>query len=229
MRRGVFWLCVGALALPSWALGQALPPDVRADHWAASAVTSVLTNKVMRLTDGKQFHGDAKVTRTEAIIAIANLARLLEAQQWKTKPSNALVKRAEVLVDQTDWKSQPVTRFAFAKVIARSGDYFTNAMKRGAPNSKDRAKSVAIPARGSLKVPTSHPAYASLSYLISKNALWSNSPLLLPDDKPVAPKEVSTALAQMLAGMNNIVTDLGKEPDGSTPDPPSIKRRKSQP
>ncbi len=214
-----------ALFVTSRGIAQSLPSDVRTNHWASSAISSVLTNKVMRLPDGKQFRGDAKVTRTEAIIAIANLAHALEAQQWKTKPSIGLAKRADILADQMDWKTQPVTRFALARILARAGDYFMNGVRRGAQNSKDRGKSVKLPPRANVKLPSTHPAFASLTYLASKNGLWNNSPLLTPDEKSVTGQEVSKALAQMLLGLNDAVTDMGKEPDGSTPDRPIQKKK----
>src|SRR5947207_1419049 len=76
MRRNGFQalLTLCALALPTLASAQALPSDVGSNHWAASAVQTVLKNSVMSISSDKAFHGEAKVTHKEAVVALAKLA-----------------------------------------------------------------------------------------------------------------------------------------------------------
>ncbi len=105
-----------------------------------------------------------------------------------------------------------------ARILARSGDYYNNGVRRVAPNSPDRGKSTTVPQRTTVTLNSTHPAYNSVTYLAKLHLIWPSSPLLTPDNKPVTGAEVSTALSQMLVGMNNLHTDMGKELDGSTPD-----------
>ena len=202
---------------PSLAQSQGLPADVRPNHWAVPSVKSALQNRLLAL-DGKAFRGEAKATRTEAIVAIANLVRALDTKTWVKSSSVALPASAEAVADQGAWQKQPVTRYALARILARAGDYFANGIQRLPANAKKLAKSTSVPEKATLTLPKTHPAYASLSYLVSKRAVWTSSPLLNPDNKPVTAVEVAKALAQAIVGLNDAVTELGHEEDGSTPD-----------
>jgi hypothetical protein len=217
MKNWILWstfaLLCGAVSLQA----QTLPSDVRANHWAAPAIKSVLSNRVM-FVEAKQFRGEAKVTRTEAIVFIANLARALETQRWRGAKSVPIPAKAEALADQSDWRTQPVTRYAMARILARAGDYYNNGVRRAAQNSPDRGKSTTIPQRTTVTLNSTHPAFNSVTYLAKLHLIWPSSPLLNPDNKPVTGAEVAVALSQMLVGLNNLHTDTGKELDGSTPD-----------
>lgn len=210
---------IGVLSLSSLrGFAQGLPADVRPNHWAADSVRIALQSKVLAVSKDKAFHGEAKVTKTEAVIAIASLARLLEANQWKAKPSQAIPAKADKLAEQTEWRSQPLTRYAFARLLTRSADLFTNGVQRASAASKDRGKSVKIPPKPALKLASAHPAYASVLYLATHRMLYSDSPFLAPDDKPVQASEAAKGLAQVLMGLVDANTDMGKDADGNTID-----------
>lgn len=212
-------LLIGTLALcPYKGFAQALPSDVRPSHWAAEYVRVTLQTKVLALSSDKAFHGEAKISKTEAVIAIANLAHLLEANQWKTRKSLALAPTADKLVDQSEWRTQPLTRFAFARLLVKGADLFTNGVQRANPTSKDREKSVKIPPKPAVKLPPTHPAYKAVSYLVSHKMLYSDSPFLNTDDSPVKASEAATGLAQILIGLIDKNTDMGKDAEGSTID-----------
>ncbi len=197
---------------------QGLPSDVRPSHWAAEYVRATLQTKVLAVSSDKAFHGEAKVTKTEAIIAIANLAHLLEANQWKARKSVALPPQADKLVEGAEWRTQPLTRYAFARLLVKSADFFTNGVQRANPASKDRGKSIKIPAKPTIKLAQKHPAYPSVAYLASRRMLYNDSPFLNPDDKPVQASEAATGLAQVLIGLIDSNTDMGKDANGDTID-----------
>jgi hypothetical protein len=202
----------------SVASAQTLPSDVRSRHWAAPYVQQALKNGVLAPNEDHNFHGEAKVTRTQAVIALAKLARALESGQWQARPSVALPDKVTRTLEQGDWKQKPVTRYVLAAILARFGDYIKNGLPRPKPGSKDLGKSEALPPRATVTLARTHPAYESLSYLAGNRMLWPNSPLLKPDDKPVPGRDLSTALAQLAVGLSDRMTELGLEPDGSTPD-----------
>src|SRR5437763_367594 len=86
-------LCLAAL--PAGASGgdtlrghaMPLPSDVQSGHWASAAVVAVLQNHVMDLPDGSHFRGESRVTRNQASIALAKLAREMTAGTWHASPS----------------------------------------------------------------------------------------------------------------------------------------------
>ncbi len=218
MRR-ISWIVSAGIALAlvaGAATAQKKATDVRPNHWATQAVQEVLDNGVMGFTDGTNFRGEAKVTRTQAVVALAKLARALEARQWKAQQSRALpTKTPEMQVVDT---TQSVTRYTLAVVLSRFGNYLLNGLPRPRPNGKDMAKSEVLPAPPRITVPATHPAYASLEYLTKKKMLWPGSPLLNPDNRPVQGVELSRALAEMTTGLTNLWTELGKDEKGETPD-----------
>jgi hypothetical protein len=228
MRRRSGILCVSlAMTLAaSAATAQKKATDIRPNHWATQAVQQVLDNSVMGFTDGTNFRGEAKVTRTQAVVALAKLARALEARQWRAQKSATLSEKTAPMqvVDTT----QPLTRYTFAVVLSRFGNYLLNGVPRPRPNSKDLSKSSVLPEVPRITLPATDPAYASLDYLAKKRMIWPGSPLLKPDNKPVQGTEVSRALAEIATGLTNLWTDLGKDENGETPDK-SFRNRPKKP
>ena len=195
-----------------------LPPDVRPGYWAASYVQEALDNGVMSVSDDKQFHGEAKVTRAQAIVAIAKLAQALEKGKWQTQPSRPVGGEVLKPLEHADWRTQKVTRYELAKTLASMGDYVANGLPRPAPDAKNLGKSMALPPKATLKITKTNPAYSSLVYLADANMIAADSPLLLADSKPLLGSELSRALAQMVIGLANRFTDLGLDEQGNTPD-----------
>ena len=207
-------------------LPSSLPPDIRPGHWAASYVQEALNNSLISLSDDKQFHGEAKVTHAQAVIALAKLARSLETGKWQAQPSRPVSSDALKPLEQGDWRTQKVTRYELAKALASMGDYVANGLPRPAADAKDLGKSSALPPKPTVKIAKSHPAYSSVAYLAGANMITSDSPLLLADSKPLLGSELSRALAQMVIGLANRFTELGLDEQGNTPDKSFHKPRK---
>ena len=195
-----------------------LPPDVRPGHWAAPFVQEALTNGVMTLTDGREFHGEARVTHAEAIGALARLARILEAGKWQTQPTRPVPETAVKPLLHGDWRGQRVTRYEMAKALANMGDYVANGLPRPDPHAKNLGKSEILPPRPPVKIAKSNSAYVDLVYLVNARMVTPNSPLLTADDKPILGAEMSRVLADVVIGLTDRATDLGQEADGSSPD-----------
>ena len=215
-------LLFSVYCLLSTRLAAAEPPrDVPRSHWAARAVAEVAQNGVLTLDQKGAFHGDVKVTRTQMAIGLARLAKKLEAGTWQASKSAALplpaqkTKRARA---RRDLSGVFLTRFEFASVLARAGDYAANGIRRAAPNSADAGKSVVLPAVSNSKLSQKSPAYDAVSYLASRRMLSADSPLLAPSDTPVTAAQLRIALSQMLIGLNDRLTDLGRDKDGGTID-----------
>jgi hypothetical protein len=202
-----------------------IPPDVRANHWAHAAVGQVLKNGVMTLPDGHAFHGEAKVTHTQAVISLARLAQALEAGKWKSSASVPLPNKAVVGPTSRGWRQQMVTRYMLASVLARFGNYVANGEQRPGPNDKAFGQSEAIPDKATVTVSSAHPAYASLVYLTKNRMVWPGSPLLKPDDRPLRGAELSRALNEMAAGLNDRLTDIGHDAEGNSIDVNSKPRK----
>lgn len=205
-----------------------LPPDVRPTSWAAPYVEETLNNQLLTLPDGKEFHGEAKVTHLHAVFALAKLAKMLEAHTWKAHASRPINDSVSKAVAVSDWRTQKVTRYEFAKVLACMGDYVTNGLPRPTADAKDLGKSGALPPKPKLTLEKSHPAYASLSYLIEANMIRSGSPLLLADNKPILGTELSRAVSDVVIGITNHATELGLDENGETPDATSVKKQKEK-
>jgi hypothetical protein len=198
-------LCAAVIALSAGCTAGApatsLPSDVPEKHWAAQAVATVTQSGVMTAPNGR-FDGNRRVSRNELIASLARLARVLERHAWpqqKTEP----VSQGKM---PADWKTAPVTRFRLAAVIARIAPMAQAGLPtRSAPKAFD---SEAIPKSPSLKgVPRTSPVYRDLEYLAKRRMVWSGSVLLKPGSQPVTGVQVSTALAQMIAGLNGSMTD----------------------
>lgn len=209
-----FGLCALALAAPVWG---APPKDVTASHWAAPAVEAALQNGILSLESGK-FNGDDKVTRAEAVVTLAKLARALETGKWKARGSVPIPSKVVKTLEKGNWQAQPVTRYALAMTVSRLADYVTNGIQRAKPGEKDVNKSIVLPPKPEIALPKTDPAYESLRYLVDKRMLWPKSPLLKPDSGTLTGAQWSVALAQMVTGLTNQLTDLNKEADGSTKD-----------
>jgi hypothetical protein len=210
-------LCLSGLSFGANAAG--LPPDVRSNHWAAHAVEEALTNGVLSPQSDGQFHGEARVTRGQAVIALSKLARAVEQGKWRASKSRPVPASVAPVLAKGAWKQRPVTRYMFAALLARFGDYLTNGITRAPANSRDTGKSEAFPPKPTIKLAASHPAYAALTYMAAEHMIWPGSPLLAADSQPVKGMEVSRGLAEMSAGLNDRLTELGHDAEGNTPDP----------
>lgn len=209
-------LCLAAL--PAGAAGRALPSDVPSGHWASAAVSEVLLNHVMDLPDGRHFRGESLVTRDQATIALAKLARELTAGSWHASPSLPVPHSVVQKLGTADWSNRPVTRYMLAAVLARSADYVMNGLPRPGPQDKDLAKSIALPDIPEVKVSRSNPAYSSLTYLANNHMAWPDSPLLHGGSQPIQGAELGHALAELIVGVNNRLTPLGHDENGGTID-----------
>jgi hypothetical protein len=196
-----------------------LPPDVRSNHWAATAVAETLENGVLSAQPDGQFHGEAWVTRGQAAIALARLAHALEQAKWHVAKSRPVPVTVVPTLEKGVWKQRPVTRYMFASLLARFGDYVTNGITRAPAGSKDTAKSEALPPKAAVKLAANNPAYASLTYLADRHMVWPDSPLLTADSQPLKGSEASRAIAEMVIGLNDRLTELGHDAEGNTLDP----------
>ena len=195
-----------------------LPPDVRPNHWAASYVQEALDNGVMGLPDGKEFHGEAKMTHSQTVIALAKLAQMLEAGTWKSSPSRPVPDSVLKPLEHGDWKTQRVTRYEMAKVLASMGDYVAHGLPRLGANAKNLGQSEIFPPKPKIALPKTHPAYTALAYLVDNSMVLPKSPLLAADDKPLLGGELSRAVADMAVGVTNRLTEVGKDENGDSPD-----------
>ncbi len=196
---------------------QTRPADIRAGHWAEKSVTQALDNRVLNLENGK-FRGDSKVTKTQAVIALAALAKSLEQGTWKRLNSATVSTKSDTMIERTAWEKQSVSRYTLAIVLSKFGNYFVNGVERAGKNGKDVAKSTAFPPKPNFVLAKSHPAYASLTYLAGKNMIRPGSALLKPDNTPFRANDLSIAISEMAFGLTNQVTELGLDENGGTPD-----------
>lgn len=216
----LFVMSVTARALAGPA--STLPSDIRPGHWAAKSVKQVLLNGVLTVQSDGKFHGDARVTHTQAVIALARLGHLLEQGQWKDTAASQPVPDSVINVfDRTDWKHQALRRYTCAAVLSRFADYFTNGVPRPKPDSKVGKSEVLEAVKVTLA--PSHPAYSAVAYLAQNRMIKPDSPLLKPDDNPITGKELSAALSSLAIGLNDRLTDLGKTPDPAPPDEGTAK------
>lgn len=222
MRR--FLLCC-VLGLGISGAASALPPDVRPGHWAAAAVDQALANGVMSLDSDHRFHGEARVTREQAVIALAKLAQTVEANRWQDPKSVPIPATVVSALKQGDWKQRPVTRYILASVLTRYGSYVSHGVNRAPTGSPDTGKSELVPPAPKIKISKNHAAYASLAYLAEHREIWPGSPLLSPSNQPVKGMELSRAVKELVIGLNNRLTALGLDASGSTPDASFHKKK----
>ena len=205
----LFAACAGASA------GAQLPTDVRAGHWAGASVQRALKAGLLRLQPDGRFHGEAKVTRLETAVALSTLGRALVEGTWKPiGRSRAVPDSVTQVWEKTNWKSEPVRRYAFAVILTRLGDYVANGLPRPAAGAKvglseALTKVDSVPAG---------PGHDALAYLAANRMIQPGSLLLKPNGDTVKGGELGKELTELTAGVVDRLTDLGKNADGSTPD-----------
>jgi hypothetical protein len=204
-------------AAPRSLTGQ-LPSDVRADHWAAGAVEQILKSGVMSVQDDHQFHGEAHVTHIQAVIALAAIAKKLEAGTWQVGVSKPVPEKVEKTLTQTAWQTKPVTRYELASALVRFGNYFTKAVARPKPDAKDLGKSEILAANVKVPVSPGSPAYAAFKFLSDGKMITPTSPLLKADNLPIKAGELSRGIAEAAVGVNDKLTEMGHDENGNTPD-----------
>lgn len=192
------WACTAQTQAP-------LPRDVPANHWAATAVRTVLDTGVMSAPNGV-FAGERRITRAELVAVLARFARLLEARKWPSESPKALPEKQS----KTTWKTRQVTRYEVAAVIARLGAF----AMAGLPSqpSKTPYDSEAIPPVPRYDRSKVLPAARSdLQYLTSRRLLWPRSPLLEAGRQPVTGQQLADAVAQVISGVVSRMTDEPEE------------------
>jgi hypothetical protein len=186
--------------------------DVPKTHWASSAVADVVSHGVMPVSGGK-FEGDRPVTRTELTVTLAKFARSLEKGAWP-KIDGKPVKSHEMGASDA---ARPVTRYELAALISR----IAGLIVKGLPSATGKTfnGSEALPDRPKITVPKADPAYESVAYLVKNRMAFGASVALRPGPAKVTPKETSDAIAIMIAGLNDRLTDelQNKEDPGSPP------------
>jgi len=192
-----------------------LPPDVRADSWAARPVSRTLKAGVLRVQQDGRFHGEARVSRSETAIALAALGRGLLQGTWSAPGKGKAVPDGVAAVwEKTDWKTAPVRRYTLAAVLERMADYVEVALKRPAP-SAPVGKSEAIPPVPASRMPAG-PSLEALKYLARYRMIQPDSPLLKPDGAPLTGAELSRAIAEFATGVNDRLTDVTDPADDDT-------------
>lgn len=205
-----------ALSASSVVSAQQLPSDVRPTHWAAPAVTRTVKAKILPLQTDGQFHGDAKMTHAEAVIALAALGRSLAEGTWTPAGRSRPVPDSVASIwEKTNWKTEPVRRYTFAVITARFGDYVANALKRPAEGA-NVGKSEVLPTV-TPKVAPSNPAYDAMKYLADNHMIKPGSPLLKADAAPLLGGELSRALAELATGTTDKFVEPVKDTDNPTP------------
>ena len=203
-------------------LAQALPADVRPNQWAATSVAAILKNGVLSVQSDKLFHGDAKATSSEAVIALAKMARKIESGEWKPGSGKPVSNKVLSIWEKTDWKTQPLRRYALAAVLNRFGDYIV----KGLPKLKSGAKRLGASEtleQAPIDLAKTDPAYASLLYLAKNRMISPKSALLKPDGSPVSGATMSIALRDLAIGLTDRMTEASSEEDGAAPLKPSGK------
>ena len=199
-------------------MAQALPADVRSNQWAATSVAAILKNGVLSVQSDKLFHGDAKATSSEAVIALAKMARKIESGEWKTVSGKPVSSKVLSVWEKTDWKTQPLRRYALADVLTRFGDFIVRGLPKPKPEAKRLGASEVLPLV-TIDLPRTDPAYASLIYLAKNRMISPKSALLKPDSSPVSGAIMSAALRDLAIGLTDRMTEASAEEDGA----PSVK------
>ncbi len=215
------WILVGLLLATgrpsSCSVATGLPADVPSTHWAAHSVSDVVRNGVLSLENGK-FKGEKPVSHRQAAVALARMGQLLETHGWHGRLSVPAPDKIIVGIENGAWERQPVTKYAFAVMLARMADFVANGLPRPPAGADDLARSVILPPVTTLKIPVADPAYSALVFLTRGRMAGPDSPLLRPDAHDITAAEMGKALAQLAFGLNDRATPLGHNPDGSTKD-----------
>jgi len=197
----VWMAAVALLAVAAAAQARPLPADVPTSHWAASSVATVLDRQVMDAPSGK-FGGNQTVSRAQLITILARFARSLQAGKWKGSRAAGVAPAKR----SAGWRKQPVTRYEVAVVLARMGSY----VARGIPVTSQTivGESVALPPAARPEgVGLTATQRADLDYLVGMRMVWDGSPFSANLKAPVTGADLSTALVQLVAGLNDQVTD----------------------
>jgi len=198
------------------AQGQTLH-DVPGGHWARQAALEVVQRGVMNAPGGK-FDGRRTVTRTELAVTLANLARSLEQGAWPKTGS----KPSKPGTTNGDWRQKPVTRYELAVLLSRAARYAMAGLPKSTGKVFGASEALPPPVKIS-SVPKSHPAYASLAYLAKNRMIWPKSVLRQPGAQPVTGAQVVDALAQMIGGLIDRLTDEPQNREDLSP-PPDHRR-----
>ena len=211
---------VVSLAAGALSVSAQLPPDVRSNHWAAGAVAQIVKSGVMTVYPDHEFKGEEHVTHAQAVIALAEVAKRLEAGTWQAGDAKPVPDKIAKVLTKSAWQSKLVTRYDLASVLVRFGNYYLKAVSRPNPGAKDLGKSVTLPTI--VKIPqsvnASNPAYGALKYLTQGRMISADSPLIKADNVHTKAVELSHAIAQVVDGLADRMTELGLDEMGNTPD-----------
>ena len=195
----------------------ALPKDVPSHSWASHAVEVALSNGILTTDSHGRFDGKAEVTVAEVANSLEKLSKRIIAKRWVDSSSSPLPKGSNTILEHGDWEHKRVNRYMLAAVLVRMGDYCEHGILRAPNGAKDTDKSTALPSVPVITMAKSNPAYSAVHYLALHHMLWKDSPLLSANTT-INGKVLSTVLAQMVVGLNNMLTSLGHDAENDTPD-----------
>jgi hypothetical protein len=163
------------------------------------------------------FKGNKSVTRRELAVTLYNFARSLEQGKWPPKASRAVKHRTKG--DAAG--SGPVTRYELAAVIDRVGGQVMAGLPK--PTGKIYSKTEALPKGNISKIPKSEPAYTAIAYLANNRMAWEDSIVLKPGNQPVTGQQVAAAIAMMIAGLTDRLTDEPQNREEIGPPPSRVR------
>ncbi|MBN2058627.1 MAG: S-layer homology domain-containing protein [Candidatus Saganbacteria bacterium] len=105
------------MPVPPLASGEALPTDVKADHWALKDVRSLVKLGIMATDQENDFRGSQNATRTEVAVA---LAKLIEA-------AGAPVSKVKIAAPALIAKAVEIPSKAQASIFGGYGNVYENA------------------------------------------------------------------------------------------------------
>jgi hypothetical protein len=107
---------LGSLALTisfaSPAVSGITPPDVPANHPAASAVQGMIKKAIMKPGADGKFHGEQPVTRYELAVVIDRVVTSIEASRKPLKQGQFPVSSKEITAPQDHWAHKAQIRLA---------------------------------------------------------------------------------------------------------------------
>ena len=175
--------------------------DVPAGHWAKAAVSEVVARGVMKAPGGR-FNGGATVTRRELTTTLAAFGRSLESGPWAASGAKP-VKQAHR--DRKLSDSRPISRYELAAVLSRAAAYIGQGLPR--PAGKVFGASEALPDKPKVTLAKTDPAYSAVTYLVDRRMAFGESVVLKPGNQPVKPAELATAVAIVIVGLTDRLTD----------------------
>ncbi len=189
--------------------------DVPAAHWAHTAVSDVVSRGVMQAPGGK-FQGSRPVTRRELAGDLMRFAQSLQRGDW---PKTGVRSVREPAAGDP---SRPITRYELAGVLSRMARYAAQGLPRFA--GKAYLQSEALPPRPRIQVPRTDPAYPAVAYLVQNRMAFASSIVLQPSNQPVTAKQASMAVAQVIVGVDDLLTDEPQNREDLGP-PPGARGR----